>query len=314
MKNITYTYADLVRELSILSTEFPNADVFSIGKSVWGRDIFCIKIGHGANRLSYNGAHHGMEYITSALLMTFARDFLRAEASGDRLGGYPVRTLAKKATVYIVPMLNPDGVDLAVLGIPDNLSADAREQLRKICPTGDFSSWQANARGVDLNHNYDAEWLKSKQAESEHGVFAPCATRFSGEYAESEPESRALANFTRLCDFHSVIAFHSQGKVIYHGFLGKEPPLSARLARTFELISPYKSENVCGIASYGGYKDWFVKHFNRAGFTVEVSLGKNPISLTRLPEVYRDTLPILLGAMTVPYRQIAANPIYAENC
>ena len=71
-------------------------------------------------------------------------------------------------------------------------------------------NWQANANGVDLNHNYDALWEVGKAAEVENGIFGPGPTRYSGETFESESESRAVANFSRSMNFDLVIALHSR--------------------------------------------------------------------------------------------------------
>lgn len=299
MNKKSYTFRNLERDILDLRRDFPETEIGTIGSSVWGKPLYYIKIGSGSNEISYNGAHHGMESITSACLMRFARDFLTAKRNGTALGGFCTSALDKKTSVYIVPMLNPDGVQLAAEGIPESIGADERRLLTQYCGSEDFSSWQANAHGVDLNHNYDALWDKSKEMEEEYGILKPGPTRFSGSCAESEPESRALADFTRRHSFRMVIAFHSQGRVIYHGFCDKEPPYASEIARAFTRISPYVTERADGIASYAGYKDWFISEFNRPGFTVELGEGKNPLPLSDLPQIYKETLPILLGAMTV---------------
>lgn len=213
--------------------------------------------------------------------------------------GFNTEVLERKTSLYIIPMVNPDGVQLAAMGMPDSLSASERQKLIRYNGSDNFSRWQANARGVDLNHNYDALWQKSKAMEAEYGIYSPGPTRYSGLRPECEPESRALAEFTRKQDFYMTIAFHSQGKVIYHGFLGNEPPRSLAIAKAFAKISAYKLDETEGIASYGGFKDWFVHKFNRPGFTVEVGEGKNPLPLGDLEKIYNETLPIMLGAMTI---------------
>ena len=96
-----------------------------------------------------------------------------------------------------------------------------------------------------------------------------------------------------------VIAFHSQGKVIYHNFEEKAPGYGENIAKAFCCISPYTLDTAEGIASCGGYKDWFIERFRRPGYTVEVGMGENPLPLSMLSSVYKETLPILLGAMTV---------------
>ncbi len=298
-KTRTYTYEDLREDILKLKSEFPEAEVGSIGKSVWGKELYYIKLGTGDLKVMYNGAHHGMEWITSAMLMKFAFDFLKSGRDGKALGGFNPGALMRRTTLYIVPMLNPDGVRLSALGIPKRLAQQEKQRLLRMNSSENFSKWQANANGVDLNHNYDALWKKSKEMEAEYGIYSPGPTRFSGTRAESEPESRALADFTRRQNFALTIAFHSQGKVIYHGFMDKNPPRSFNIARAFTKISPYRLDNTEGIASYGGYKDWFVDKFNRPGYTVEVGLGQNPLPMSDLPQIYRETLPVMLGAMTV---------------
>ncbi len=294
-----YTYERLEADIKTLKEEFPDVEIGSIGKSVWGKNLYYIRLGSGENKISYNGTHHAMESITSAMLMNFVRDYLNSQRGAKALRGFNVGALSKRTSLYIVPMLNPDGVQLATTGLSNRLAVGVRQRLLRMNGSDDFGKWQANANGVDLNHNYDALWQKSKAMETEYGIYMPGPTRFSGTAPESEPESRALAEFTRKEQFSLVIAFHSQGKVIYHGFLGKEPHNSERIARAFTKISPYQLDNTEGIASYGGYKDWFVDKFNKPGFTVEVGSGQNPLPMSDLEKIYYETLPILLGAMTV---------------
>ena len=79
----------------------------------------------------------------------------------------------------------------------------------------------------------------------------------------------------------------------------KEPPRSMAIAKAYTKISPYRLDETEGIASYGGFKDWFVDKFNSPGYTVEVGEGQNPLPPVQLPQIYKETLPILLGTMTV---------------
>ncbi len=295
----TYNYERLKNDIEMLVHRFPQVEWGSIGKSAWGRELYYIKLGNGEKKISYNGAHHGMEWITSAMLMKFAKDFMESFCDGKKLCGFSVAALCEKASLYIIPMINPDGVELSTKGLPEWLPEDQADRLIQYNGSKNFTRWQANANGVDLNHNYDAMWQQSKAMEKEYGIFGPGPTRFSGHAPLSEPESRALAEFTVDKDFDMVIAFHSQGKVIYQGFQGKEPPSSIKIARAFELISSYSVDVTEGIASYGGYKDWFVDKFCQPGFTVEVGEGTNPLPFEKLPIIYKETLPLLLGAMTV---------------
>ncbi len=263
-----YDYRTLTEELTKFRNNYPSIPVFSIGKSTENRELVAIKLGTGSRRVLFHGAHHGMEWLTSRLLMEFALN-LAGGISDD------VDYVLKRNTLYLIPMINPDGIEIAKTGI----------------------FWQANARGVDLNHNYDALWHCSKLAESEHGITGPGPTRFSGPYPESEPETKALANFTRQNSFDLTLSFHSQGEVIYWDFCGYAPKESLDYLDRFEAVSPYRRDIPNGIASYGGYKDWFLQTFKKPGFTIEIGKGENPLPVEDFDEIYEKTAPLMLEAL-----------------
>lgn len=299
MKDVNaYTYAAMKKDFEELKSLFPSAVYGSIGKSVWQRPIEYVKIGKGKTKILFCGAHHGMEHLTSKLLLLFAYEYLTAVKKGQSICGMRAKMLFKHSSLYIVPMLNPDGVDLSIYGLkaPDIKN---EEFLKVINPGGDFSDWQANANGVDLNHNYDALFEKSKESEKSLGINGPGKTRYSGDFPESEPETRALCNFTRKEEFNLVMAFHSQGKVIYYDFCGREPVYSLAIAKAFEDISNYKIDYTEGMASFAGYKDWFIDKFLRPGFTIEIGEGKNPLPLSDLNRVYAETLPIMASVLNM---------------
>ncbi len=203
-----------------------------------------------------------MEWLTAKVLVQFTDDLLAFHQPLQR-------------TVYILPMVNPDGIEISET----------------------VEGWQANANGVDLNHNYDALWHLSKQSEKEHDIHGPGPTRYSGPFFESEPESRAVADFTRQNNFDAVFALHSQGEVFYRDFCGFVPEKSYDYTERFEAVSPYRLDTVCGIASYGGYKDWFISKFKRPGFTIEIGKGKNPLPLSKFETVYSRVKPLLIEAI-----------------
>ena len=266
--NNCYAYDSLEQDLKEIKNRFPDTCIFPIGKSVLGRDIYALKLGRGSRRIFYSGAYHGMESLTAKVLVTFAAEFCGMIAAGN------VPDILDGTALYIVPMVNPDGVEIAASG----------------------ERWQANSRGVDINHNFDALWELSKKTEEKYGVTGPGPTRYGGEYPESEPETKAIADFTRENRFDTVIALHSQGEVIYYDFCGYIPDGTEEILNRFESVSQYKRDKVSGIASYGGYKDWFIRKFKKPGFTIEVGLGRNPLPLSEFDEIYAGVREILFNA------------------
>ncbi|MDP4108939.1 MAG: M14 family metallopeptidase [Bacillota bacterium] len=298
--NISYTYEILERDVAGLKARYPFIETGVAGKSVLNKNLYYIKLGVGPNQVFYNAAHHSLEWITSPLLMKFAEEFAKAYADGRTLpGGYSPRRIWDESSIYIIPMVNPDGVDLVLNGLsPDNPFYE--DLIRWNKGSSDFSSdWQANIRGVDLNHNYNAAWEESKAAEPVYGITGPGPTRYSGPFPESEPESKAVADFTRNRNFRLVLAYHTQGEVIYWDFMGMAPPEARTIAEAFSKDSGYKLDETAGIASYAGYKDWFIKEYRRPGFTIEAGLGKNPLPVSQFGRIYNDNIKLLLHAAVI---------------
>ncbi len=297
--NIGYTYEILARDIQGIQARYPFIEVGSAGNSVLGKSLYYLRLGTGPNQVFYNGSHHALEWITTPVLMKFAENFAKAYAQGQTLNGYNPKDIWEKSSIYIIPMVNPDGVDLVLNGLqPDN--PYYQDLIRWNKGSTDFSTvWEANIRGVDLNHNYDAAWQLSKDAEAEYGVTGPGPTRYSGPSPESEPETQAMVSFTKNHDFRLVMAYHSQGQVIYWNFMDMAPPEGKTIGEALSGISGYKLDLSTGIASYAGYKDWFIQDYRRPGYTVEVGLGENPLPISQFDAIYSDNLGMLLYAATV---------------
>ncbi|MDR0931342.1 MAG: peptidoglycan-binding protein [Clostridiales bacterium] len=297
--NISYTYDALKTDITGLKARYPFLEIGAAGSSVLGKDIYYLRLGKGENQVFYNASHHALEWITTPLLMKFAEQYLKSYALGQTLGGRNINELFNNTSIYIIPMVNPDGVDLVLNGLnPDNPYYSRLIEWNN--NSTDFSTnWQANIHGVDLNHNYNAAWQLSKDAESAYGITGPGPTRYSGPSPESEPETQSLVNFTRNHNFRLVLAFHSQGQVIYWNFQNMAPAGAKIIGENLSRLSGYALDNATGIASYAGYKDWFIQDFNRPGYTIEVGLGTNPLPISQFNQIYSQNLPMLLYAATV---------------
>ncbi|HEY8805549.1 MAG TPA: M14 family metallocarboxypeptidase [Clostridium sp.] len=296
--NIDYTYDIMKKDLDGLKARYPFIEASSVGKSELGKELYYVKLGSGPNKVFYNGSHHAIEWITTVLLMKFIENFAKAYALGQNIEGYNVNDIWGKSTIYVMPMVNPDGVDLVLNGL-DRSNPTYNDLIKWNNGNLDFSkTWSANIRGVDLNHNYDAMWQESKDAEKSYGVYGPGPTRYSGTSPESESESRAVADFTRKNDFRLVIAYHSQGELIYWNYQNLASPEARRIAIIFSQLSGYELGETTGITSYAGYKDWFIEKYRRPGYTIEVGLGENPLPISQFNKIYKDNIKVLLeGAL-----------------
>ena len=114
----------------------------------------------------------------------------------------------------------------------------------------------------------------------------------------SQRESIALEAYTRRIDPALVLAYHSQGSVIYWQFRDYEVPDAQELAQEFSRLSGYALEDTPYASSFAGYKDWFIQNFRRPGYTIEVGVGENPLPIEQFDQIYRDNLGILVTAAT----------------
>lgn len=294
--DIDYTYEIMERNIRGLKARYPFLEIGVAGKSVLGRNLYYIRLGNGPTEVFYNGAHHALEWITAPLLMEFVENFARAYSNNSSISGYNVREIWRRSSIYIMPMVNPDGVELVLSGLKRDNPYYSR--LLQWNGTGlPFSQvWNANIRGVDLNRNYPASWEQAKAQEPSFGVYGPGPTRYGGPSPLSEPETQAVVNFTRQHSFKLVIAYHTQGRVIYWLYKGIRPPRALEIARRFSEITGYAVSDVPYEAAYAGYKDWFIEQYRRPGYTFEVGIGRKPTPISQFNTIYRENEEVLLLA------------------
>lgn len=269
---------------------YPFLHILTIGHSVLGRPIPLYVLGQGPYKALYVGGVHALEYITSMLLVRFTDRLCTSMQTEETLCGLDVAAFLKNYAIAILPMLNPDGVEIHLHGAQcAGAAAKTVQRLSK----GDFSCWQANARGVDLNHNFNAGFRLLKKQEMEHGIYGPAPGKFGGYRPESEPETHALCNLCRHIPFKKTIAFHSQGEELYWYYGPKTPRNAYHMALALAEAAGYSVKQPIGMAANGGFKDWFIQAFHRPGFTIEVGKGHNPLPPETCPGIYAQLEPMM---------------------
>ena len=268
--------------------------------TAFSRPVRTLVIGTGPRKVLYTAAHHANEWITALILLQFAEEFAAAIADGGEIFGRDARALAAQTTVYMVPMVDPDGVDLVVGAIKvGDLQFELAQRLSRDYPAIPFpDGWKANLLGVDLNLQYPAGWLQAREIKFSQGFTSPAPRDYVGRAPLNQFETRALAGYTEVIDPALVLAFHAQGKEIYWQFGDTEIPGARQLGEEFARVSGYTLTDAPYESGFAGYKDWFIQRFRKPGYTVEVGQGTNPLPLEQFPEIYRDNLGILVTAAT----------------
>ncbi len=257
-----------------------------IGVSGDGRKIYCLKTGDSRESVLFVATVHGNEYITTSIILRFIEDMCHHLMRGSEFCGIDMNLALNTRSLYFVPMLNPDGCEIA-------LNGSEEDWIIKLC-NGDFGVWKANGRGVDINHNFDADWGELREIEKSFGIDAPSIGRYGGSSPMSEPETMALCTLCRLINPIHVIALHTQGEEIYYGYKHKNRT-EERMAEIFAMTSGYTLSRPDYLSSCGGFKDWFCAVFKRPGFTFECGYGKNPLPESDIAPIYkklRETLAI----------------------
>ncbi len=269
-----------------------------ITNTAFQRPIRTLVIGTGGRKVIFTAAHHANEWVTALVLLKFAEDFAEAIKTGGQIFDRDAGELAEAVTVYMVPMVDPDGVDLVVGAIqPGDIQYDLALRLAQDYPAIPFpEGWKANLLGVDLNLQYPAGWLQAREIKFSQGFTRPGPRDYVGRAPLNQFETRALAGYTEYIDPALVLAYHAQGKEIYWQFRDYEISGAEELGQKFAQVSGYTLTDVPENSAYAGYKDWFIQNFRKPGYTIEVGQGENPLPLSQFDEIYRDNLGILVTA------------------
>lgn len=284
--------------IQAITARYPFCRSELLALSAFNRPIRTLVIGNGPRKVLYSAAYHANEWITTPVILKFVEEFAQALESGGQIGGVDAQMLADAVTIYTVPMVNPDGVDLVTGAIqPGQLQYESAAALAERYPDIPFpDGWKANLLGVDLNLQYPAGWLQAREIKFSQGYTRPGPRDFVGRAPLTQLEARAMAGYTEAIDPELVLAYHTQGRVIYWQFEDIQVPGAQELGERLAQVSGYTLEDTPYESSFAGYKDWFIKVFRRPGYTVEVGEGENPLPLSQFDQIYQENLPLLITA------------------
>lgn len=254
---------------------YPFLTVSELGKSVIGRPIYALQLGEPRERVLYAGGFRGQEWMTGLLLLKFIHSLCHALDTGGRIAGIDVRRALLGRGLLFVPCINPDGVEIALHGA--SAANELCESVLDACE-GDPSRWQANARGVDLTHNFDAGWYILRQLEHTLGNDSPGPEQFGGDRPESEPETKLLVSLCKTVRFRHAMVFHNFGEEILWQYGSYTPERSQLMMKILAVTSGYSPIPGGDPLEHASFKDWFIEEFHRPAFSI--GIGKNPSTMS----------------------------------
>lgn len=266
-----------------ITAKYPLAELSTCGKSHLKKELYSLSLGRGTNYVLYIGGACGRDFLSPLLLLKFYENLCEKYAKGKELAGIPVREMLYDRRLIIIPEINPDGIEIALKG------ESATGEYKSVCKAaskGDYSYWNANARGVDINYNFNVNWETLHDMEVMKGASFPSPLYYGGEHAESENETKALVRLCKKLPIRHAIAFHSQDAGIYWKYGENTPTKSHLMAKIFAAITNYNLATDKAPASHGGFKDWFISEFSRPAFNVGIGKDVNLLS-TEFENIYK---------------------------
>ncbi|OWR31214.1 gamma-D-glutamyl-meso-diaminopimelate peptidase [Saccharibacillus sp. O23] len=286
--SVTYTYGVLTQDIRELAAKYPDLIEYkSIGKTLYGRDIWAVGLGSGSATVFFNGSHHAREWLTTTLNMYMIEQYAKAYSEGRKFEGYDVHDILGKTKIWFVPMVNPDGVTLQQTGLQSFPASVHKALIAMNDGSRNFKRWKANAQGVDPNRQYDANWK-----ELLNNYAYPHWMGHKGTAPMTAKENKAMIAFTYEIDPEIAVSYHSAGRILYWNF--RTPAVNykrdKRLADIFRsftgysLVSPSYNSN-----GGGGYTDWFIQKLGRPAFTPEIGIknGETNLSVSAFSEEWR---------------------------
>ena len=287
-----YSINEVINQIYRLGERYEFLDVFPIGQSLLGRPILATRIGARNNNVLYVAGFHGSERLTVLLMLIFLEEYCNALENNLSFTISSARNALFGKSIIVVPCINPDGYEISRIG--SSAAGAQASVIQQINGNNNIKYWNANARGVDINHNFDAGFDLMKEIERADGITGPSPRRYGGPYPESEPETQALVRLCRENYIALAMAWHSQGEEIYWQYGENTPERCLLLAQLFSTASGYRVAEPAPSASHAGFKDWFINEFSRSAFTIEIGKGVNPLDPTQLYAIYGDTDEMML--------------------
>lgn len=290
IEHIDYDYNGFCEIMQKLCAEYDFLKYETVGKSVFGRAIPCLRLGNANDYVLYTAATSGSHRITTTVLLKFIAELCDALKNGKRLSDVDICPAMFGRGVIFVPVVNPDGCEISLKGAKGCLGHSGR--IYKLCG-GDFEHWDSNLRGIEIDRNFDAGWKELRELEKKNGRFGPAPKGFGGLKPHSEPETLALITLCERVNIRFVMSLFSGDEAIYWDFNNIPTLRGKKMAEIFAASCEYALDVPNGLSFGGGFKDWFIKTYHRPAFKVSIGKGKNPLPALEGEQIYKQVKEML---------------------
>ncbi|MGB9906998.1 MAG: M14 family metallopeptidase [Candidatus Saccharicenans sp.] len=262
-----HSYQELASELKALAAAYPTlARLQVIGRSLENRNIYALKVSDQPGLaetepgVAFLGCHHAREWISVEVPLLIGKYLLENYSRDSQ-----VKTLVDSAEIWLVPLVNPDGLEYSILN---------------------YRLWRKNRRlnqdgsyGVDLNRNFSCGWAYDDLGSSPE----PDSAVFRGTAPFSEPETAAIRSLFETHRMAAAISYHSYSQLILYpwGYLDQpteDELLLQRLAEDMAALIYQINGRVYQVGraasllyvTNGDFTDWAYGFYRIPAFTIEL--------------------------------------------
>lgn len=301
-----YTYTEMKTDILQLCKKYPGIISYEVaGKSWDNRNIYELTLGNpeAEKVILVQASIHAREYMTAQLVMRQMEFYCANYYTGAYKGKY-YSDLFEHVCFKVIPMANPDGVTISqygYIGIRDTALRNKVRQIGRVFGRGRrlyYTTWKANARGVDLNRNFDAYW--GKLATSVH--FAN-GNGYKGPSPVSEKESQTLVRVTEKEKPTAVISYHAMGRILFWNFgqKGAERTKELKLLNTVRSMTGYSPVMSFSTSHSTGFGDWIAIKKKLPTVTIEIGNVSCPLPQWQFSGVWAQNKQVL-AAVAYLYR------------
>ncbi len=271
---IDYSYFEIKRLIAGIAQKYPFVSVNNIGKTAAGREIPILSLGVTNDFTLFVTGDDPTFRIATLILLQFIAELSEKILSGDEMCGINIRKAMFGKGVAILPLLNPDGYEIALRG--ENGCGNMKHKIARLCGD-DYTKWKSNLRGVEISRNFFTGFEERRREEQENFISGPHFAGFSGYRPESEPETVAFADFCRNKKVRQLISLSSGGQTIMYSGIPTVPLKSVKMAEimaavtSFTVSPPITNKNL-------SFTDWFTYEFHKPAITVKIGGKSTPQS------------------------------------
>lgn len=268
-----FTYEAEKQMVQALRQKYPFAEFEVIGRSWAGRAVFSMSIGEGTENVLFLGGMRGQEYRTPMMLFKFFERLCEGYAADSKISAVKIKSSLSARRITIIPCANPDSVEIAARAAA---GAGCYAGLVARAAAGDYSKWNANARGVDIAHNFNYKHERIVYENAELAI--PSPYRYAGPSPESEPETKAIA---RLCEqerFRYAFLLSAGSEKIYWSEPRDVPCDTAMTAKILASVSGYPPCRKDEASRFGTFTEWFSAEHRRPAFEIMTASTNESLS------------------------------------